>query len=89
MSVTRDSHVSPVDTRKTCRDSQIFENVPWASYYARHIPRFTHSVQKFRALCVQHGLARYEKGSDMKDLFYYLVRVIIGSLCVTKNLILL
>ena len=40
----------------------------------RHFPQLAQATKRYRTMCFQRGMARYQAGSQQKDLFYYLVR---------------
>ncbi|KAI0086977.1 cytochrome P450 [Irpex rosettiformis] len=52
--------------------SQVYETIPWASYYARYIPGMAMELKRFRAKCYQRAEQRLVAGSNVKDLLYYL-----------------
>ncbi|KAI0344473.1 cytochrome P450 [Trametopsis cervina] len=52
--------------------SQIYENIPWLSYYTRYIPGTARELKRFRAVCYERAERRYHAGATVKDLFYYL-----------------
>ena len=53
--------------------AQLYENIPWLSYYTRYIPGAGSDLKRFRIMSFGRTEARYKNGSRTKDLFYYLV----------------
>ncbi|KAI0699707.1 cytochrome P450 [Cytidiella melzeri] len=51
---------------------QVYEHIPWLSYYTRYIPGVAEELKRFRAFCYQRSEQRFRAGSTTKDLFYYL-----------------
>ncbi|GJE86759.1 cytochrome P450 [Phanerochaete sordida] len=49
-----------------------FEHVPWLSHYISHFPSMIRSLTKLRTLAFGRSQTRYNKGSNTRDLFYYL-----------------
>lgn len=54
-----------------------FEHIPWLSYYVAQVPALTRDLSKMRALSFNRSAVRYQSGSTTKDLFYYLVRILL------------
>ncbi|THG95018.1 hypothetical protein EW026_g6557 [Hermanssonia centrifuga] len=52
--------------------AQVYEHVPWLSYYTRHIPNASTELKQFRAMALNRTIERYKNGAMTKDLFYYL-----------------
>ena len=56
----------------------IYEHVPWLGYYTRNFPSLITNLIKLRHMAANRTTQRYNSGSKVKDLFYYLVREMIG-----------
>ena len=50
--------------------------MPWLGVYVGKIPGATGNLQILLDHCVRFTTARVQRGSDTKDLFHYLVRVL-------------
>ena len=57
----------------TYRTAQIFEHIPWLGGWMRHFPQLATATKQFRAMCMEYGMRRFQAGTKLKDLFYYLV----------------
>ncbi|KAI0081603.1 high nitrogen upregulated cytochrome P450 monooxygenase 2 [Panus rudis PR-1116 ss-1] len=52
----------------------VFEYIPWITVHLQKIPAFNNSVQRMRAFGIAKACERHKRGSEKKDLFYYLNR---------------
>ena len=51
----------------------LYEHVPWLGYYTRNFPTLIRTLIRLRQMAAARTTARYNNGSKVKDLFYYLV----------------
>ncbi|GJE85092.1 cytochrome P450 [Phanerochaete sordida] len=59
-------------SKRAFSDAQLYEHLPWVGFLVRHLPGVGAKTKQFRASCLRRGLERLEKGSSVKDLFYWL-----------------
>ena len=65
----------------------LYEHVQWAAYYTRNFPSLIKNLIQLRQMAAKRTTDRYNSGSKVKDLFYYLVRatVLVGNSKVDGN----
>lgn len=63
----------------SCSTAVTYEHLPWLSYYTRNFPVLISTLARLRQTAYERTVQRYNHGSTVKDLFYYLVRGDIGT----------
>lgn len=48
--------------------------MPWAASTFLRLPVISRDVHKLRTFALDHGMTRFKKGAEKKDLWYHLVR---------------
>ncbi|EIW84003.1 high nitrogen upregulated cytochrome P450 monooxygenase 2 [Coniophora puteana RWD-64-598 SS2] len=51
----------------------VLSHVPWLGQYYVMLPRVGHALKKFRTFCQDRARLRQKEGSQVKDLFHYLI----------------
>lgn len=67
------------DLLTTCRPTAILEAIPWARRLLAFSPRYFRNILAFRKLSAGKVIRRVQAGSNTKDLFHYLVRLLLRS----------
>ncbi|KAI0086944.1 cytochrome P450 [Irpex rosettiformis] len=52
--------------------SFLFEQMNWLPHILKYIPKFRDRVQRMRYMGINRAKARFERGAETKDLFYFL-----------------
>ena len=48
-------------------------HIPWLARFIVLVPAVVKGINDMRQVCVDRAIARKERGTNQKDLFYYLV----------------
>ena len=48
-------------------------HIPWLARFIVLIPAVVKGINNMRQVCIDRAIARKERGTNQKDLFYYLV----------------
>lgn len=59
------------------RTALVLSHVPWLGKYYVNLPGIGEGLKKFRTFCQARAMLRRSAGSLSKDLFHYLVIVLI------------